>query len=277
MITILIATDFSTEAENAVHYAMQTSQEIKARVLLFHLHTVSVHAVNARLPAGILQETLDMHKRKLTAKAEDLCRKYDLEVLPIWATGNFYEELQKTIVDYDVRLVAMGMAEKSFEQDLLGNTTTASISRINKPILAIPHKVEYKKVEKILFACDANKGLFSSDLDILRIVSQVLQAEIKVFYIQRSAHAPEKKEILRNLLNERFIDIPFIFEVKESNDPILPQIQQELIDYKADLLVMVPYKYGFLNSIIHKSKTRAMASRSQIPLLTIPYLVKGKV
>lgn len=277
MITILIATDFSAEAENAVHYAMRTCQEIKARVLLFHLHTVSVHAVNARLPAGVLQESLDLHKRELTARAEDLRKRYNLEVLPIWATGNFYEEVQKTIDDYDVKLVALGMAEKSFEQDLLGNTTTASISRINKPILAIPYNVEYKRIEKILFACDANKGLFSSDLDILRIVSQVLQAEIKVFYIQRSAHSPEKKDNLKNLLDERFSDTPFIFEVKESNDSIIPQIQQEIIDYKADLLVMVPYKYGFLNSIIHKSKTRAMASGSQIPLLTIPYLRKEKI
>jgi len=53
---------------------------------------------------------------------------------------------------------------------------------------------------------------------------------------------------------------------------VLKVIEEEVIHMNADLLIMVPQKYGFLESIIHRSKTRVMASNNNVPLLSIPIL-----
>jgi len=51
---------------------------------------------------------------------------------------------------------------------------------------------------------------------------------------------------------------------------VIKAIKNELQVSGADLLIMVPYRYGFWNSLIQRSKTRMMASKSSVPLLSIP-------
>ncbi|SPW34593.1 Uncharacterised protein [Elizabethkingia miricola] len=53
------------------------------------------------------------------------------------------------------------------------------------------------------------------------------------------------------------------------SDNVVAAIKDEIVDTQADLLVMVPHKYGFWESVIHRSKTSIMASGNNIPLLSI--------
>ena len=55
-----------------------------------------------------------------------------------------------------------------------------------------------------------------------------------------------------------------------ASNVIIEAIQDEITQINADLLIMVPHKYGFWDSLVHISKTRKMASRSEIPLLSLP-------
>ncbi len=54
------------------------------------------------------------------------------------------------------------------------------------------------------------------------------------------------------------------------SDNVITAIKDEIDNTQADLLVMVPHKYGFWESVIHRSKTSIMASGNNIPLLSIP-------
>lgn len=54
------------------------------------------------------------------------------------------------------------------------------------------------------------------------------------------------------------------------SDNVVAAIKEEIVNTQADTLVMVPHKYGFWESVIHRIKTSIMASGSNIPLLSIP-------
>lgn len=53
------------------------------------------------------------------------------------------------------------------------------------------------------------------------------------------------------------------------SEAVIDEIRNEMLEYKPDVLIMVPYEYGFWSSLIHKSKTRIMSSGLDIPLLSI--------
>lgn len=269
---VLVATDFSKEAENSVQYALNAAKDGGGEVILFHLHTISIHAVNARLPAHMLQDTIDANKGKLIATAEELTKEYGVNVKVIWTTGDFYEEIESVIDKYAIDLVVMGMADKSFEQDLLGNTTTAAISKIQVPILAVPLNVSYRKIRKFLFACDVNKGVSVETIERMKNVVSSFQAELEVFYVKQSSHSEDKEVMMEDILKENLSDLKYSYKVVDLNTSVIQHIQEELVAYDADVLIMIPYKYGFWNSILHKSKTRAMASGGQLPLLTLPFI-----
>lgn len=51
-------------------------------------------------------------------------------------------------------MLILGMPKKSFEQDMLGNTTTSAIYNLKFPILTIPAHATYKGIKHILYAAD---------------------------------------------------------------------------------------------------------------------------
>jgi nucleotide-binding universal stress UspA family protein len=274
MKSIVIATDFSNEANNAMHYAAAAAQKAGSELILFHLHTISIHTVNARLPPAAIQHSLELANSKLKLLAEQISLRYNLNVHPIWAMGNFYDELKRTIDEFNAELVVMGMPEKSFEQDLLGNTTTSALNKLHIPVLAVPIKAKFEGISKILFASDRVTGFHQQVLDRISTTARIFGAEVVIFHVEKEidelAQQTSKPSSEMDIASS-FKDIQYTYKNVQST-LVIEAIQNEVLSLPADLLVMVPYRYGFWSALVHRSKTRAMASRSDVPLLSIPVL-----
>ncbi len=75
--------------------------------------------------------------------------------------------------------------------------------------------------------------------------------------------------LLSSTLEEEFQQVKYLYKTVKSN-AVINEIKKEINIYNADILVMVPQKYGFWDSLVHKSKTRIMAAGLDIPLLSFP-------
>jgi nucleotide-binding universal stress UspA family protein len=267
---ILIATDYSAEAENAADYAAAVAAEQGHELILFNYSEISIHLLNARVSGADIDEMLELNRKNLDNAAQALSQKFKVKVTPYLATGNFYESLVACINELKPAAVVMGMANRSVEQDLLGNTTTATIHKLQFPILAIPVSSKYQRIRKILFACDMEKGVEDKVLEEVHEVAAAFGATVEVFYVNdkveelQEAEAAEHASIDKNLAG-----INYYYKNVQSRK-IINAIQDEIKETNADLLIMSPYKYGFWDSIVHRSKTRMMASGNNIPLLSLP-------
>lgn len=270
METIIVATDFSKEAQNATSYILPLARSRQYRVVLFSLKNVSVHALNARLPGFSIDSIMLKEKQKLAHEARQMQQTANIEIVPYFTSGIFYDELQKCIEDYQAILVVMGMAEKSVEQDLLGNTTTAAINKLKVPILAVPLNAKYEGIKKILYACDMERGILKKPLEQVRLMASQINAEVEVFHVHKQVDriVHEKLAELEKLKND-FSKLQISYKDVISSE-VVASIKQEIHTTKADLLIMVPYRHGFWSSLVHRSKTRMMAYGSHIPLLSIP-------
>lgn len=272
MKTILIATDFSPEASNATVYASNFAADTESKIILFHLYHVSIHALNARVQSSSMDELMAVSRKRLFDAATKLSEVYKIEVVPMWSMGNFQEELQKTIDTTQADIVVMGMVSDSIEQDLLGNTTTAALQSLKFPLLAVPLHAKYTGLKKILFACDITRGVHKTILEKVKDIALRLGAAIEIFHVSKKIFELENRE------NALHPTAPFADGLHGTNyyykhvasNAIIEAIQEEIAEINADLLIMVPYKYGFWDSLVHISKTRMMASRSEIPLLSLP-------
>lgn len=269
MKTIIVATDFSAEAENAAKYIATAVAGKEYRIVLYHLYNTSIHAQNARLSAGEIDKMFQAKKTKVNEKAGVINEKYHVEVLSHIVPGNFYDELINCIQKYDAELVVMGMAERSIEQDILGNTTTAAISMLKFPVLSIPLGAEYKGIKHILFACDVIRGVHKMILDRVKEVASDYKATVEVFHIREKSEEIARSEEHNSTMEETLSDVHHTYKNVQSSE-IIKAIRDEIEASQTDLLVMVPYKYGFWDSMLHKSKTRAMASGNKVPLLSLP-------
>ncbi|RAV28652.1 universal stress protein [Sinomicrobium soli] len=270
MKTIVVATDFSKEAENALQYAVKMAEEHQFRLVLFTLYNISVHALNARLSDDSIEMLIARKTEELQKLSDRIKQSSGIEAAIHFASGDFYEEVERCIRQYDAGMLVMGMAEKSAEQDLLGNTTTVVIHQLRTPILAVPLGARYKGIYHLLFACDIVKGVQKEIFEKVQELASHIGAIVEVF------HVSEKVEELRDtkspeieLMEKELKEVTYYYKNVESKK-ILEAIKEEIAATKTDMLIMVPYKYGFWQSLIHRSKTRMMASGSSIPLLSIP-------
>lgn len=217
-------------------------------------------------------DALANYKKQAQQYCDEMKEKYQYDVELAWATGSFHQELEKVIEAHQATAVVMGMPEKSLEQELLGNTTTSAISKLGIPVLAVPHCTEYKGVRQILFACDVEKGIEAEILQRVRDVALSFDAQVTVFHVQNKVADLKDQgvsEEIDELLDDGLEGVNYTYKNVSSN-AVIQAIQQEVKNIKADMLIMVPQKHGFWGSMVHRSKTRMMASHSEVPLLTIP-------
>lgn len=271
MRTVIVATDFSDIAENAVEYAAAAASIIKSTLILFNSFKLPLHASNTILSVENVQSMVDKNKELLEKRAEDLQRKYGIEVVTESSLLNVEDEIERLIELYDAEAVIMGMAERSLEQDLLGNTTTNLIQKLKFPVLAVPQGVTFKGVKKILYACDVERGIQKKILERVKDTAQLWGAEVEVFNVQQKVVELQEEEPLHpvNILKEGMDGIEYFYKNVASNT-IIKEIKQEILDYQPDIVIMVPNRYGFWASMVHRSKTRMLAAGLEVPLFSIP-------
>lgn len=272
MLNILAATDFGPIAENAVAYAASIAKQFNARLILFNAFKLSVHASNSRMSATSMTGLFNENLERLQKKAQLISQNQGIEVVCESSFSFVEDELKNLLLKYEIGLVVLGMAPKTFEQDLIGNTTTAAIRTMKIPVLAVPIGAKFHEIKKVLFACDVLRGVSVKVLEGIKELASKSNAEVEVFFVDEKVE--ELKETKPAALAENIIDdglngITYTHKNVQSN-AVIREIEKEIIDYKADLLIMVPKKYGFWASLVHKSKTRVMASGLEIPLLSIP-------
>src|SRR5690606_6679411 len=125
-------------------------------------------------------------------------------------------------------------------------------------------------VKRILYACDVVRGIHKTILERIKDIARSWNAEIEVFNVQEKIEElQEDPSFTKDPLKDEMTGIQYFYKNVASNT-IIKEIRNEVVNYQPDLLIMVPNRYGFWSSIVHRSKTRMMAAGLDVPLLSIP-------
>ena len=168
----------------------------------------------------------------------------------------FYEDEGKTkLKDKEIRVL--------MSQDLSdynGSKVFYGFKDINK---AFEFYKEEEHLYEILYK-DIRKLYF--DIDKIEYTKEEFEEWLEKFI---ESINEELKIETPSILNKELEDVTHFYKNVKSNS-VIESIESEIKKSNSDLLVMMPKKYGFWESIVHKSKTRVMASGQNIPLLSIP-------
>ena len=91
MKTILVATDYSKAANNALKYAANLAAVLDARLVLFNAFKVSEHALNGLASSTSIDHMMDQKRQQLKELAEHTSLNYHLEVEAVSHQGDAEE------------------------------------------------------------------------------------------------------------------------------------------------------------------------------------------
>ncbi len=274
MKAILVPTDFSKVARNAIDYAVEIAKLAKAKIILFNVYHVPITTAEASVAMPTWGDIEKDCMGSLKKISRSLHRKYgkEIEIECICQMGYAVEEIIKQYTSQqDIDLIVMGMNGAGYLRErLIGSNATALISKSECPILVISEKSEFKKVKKIVLAFDNKKVSDKSIFDLLKVFAKLFKAEVyvlNVFSEAKQKPTPQKafKDTgIENNLNEIKHSIHFI-----ENKDLIEGINDFITDIKADMVVFIPRKHKFLDSILHEGNTKRMAFHTSIPLLAL--------
>lgn len=155
---ILVPTDFSAEAENALKVAATIAKTNGSSIYLLHTLELPQHQIDA-ISGGseALPEALFFMKLA-HQKFEELMDRDYLEGIDVYETVDFHQLFQgvaKVSEEYDVDLIIMGSHGASgFKEMFIGSNAEKVVRTSNIPVLVIKNEHENFKINDFVFASD---------------------------------------------------------------------------------------------------------------------------
>ena len=277
MKTIIVGTDYSGGATNALHYAASLAQESAAKIVLFNSFQLPAKASESFMASTGFLKYLDDNKTRLGKVAFEVSRQYKIEVEPITTVSYVAEELHALADKLQADLIVLGAQENSSEYGFLGSLTTYMISNTKFPVLVVPDRTPFAGIKEIAFACDLNSLNGESRLSLLKETAIIFKAHIQVVYVKKVRdYLADSAEGRKGLNLENIFDGISHTYRDQTDEHVLDGIEKGIRESNADLLVMVPKNTGFWNMIFNRSKTCKMAKQTHVPLLALPSVERKK-
>jgi nucleotide-binding universal stress UspA family protein len=268
MKTILVPTDFSEPAKNAIEYAVKLAKEFHMNLQLLHLFHVPIPPP-MDIPVDIhTSEMIQKQKEAVLKKeAEAIHKKYGVKV-------NYSVKINFAvdgILDEKADLIVIGMQGANNLSDVLMGSVTTSVLRESKiPVFVIPEKTKFKKPKKIVFACDFDYQKNTNTYETLKGFAEKFDSKICVLNVSKNkqleiaeeTHA--SKQLEKSLTN---IEHEYFFH---DNENLVEEINEFVADQKADIVAVIPHKYNIIENLFHKSISKKLAFYTQVPLFVIP-------
>jgi nucleotide-binding universal stress UspA family protein len=273
---LVIPTDFSSIANNAIHYAIELAKEFDYSIVLYHsfIPFESGFYSNTHNTKENIETETNLVKRLNKIKNSILITNKLISISIHIDQGSESVRLLEFCKQNKIALVVIGTSgADGLREIVIGSFTADIMSKAICPILSIPKGCLYKMPKKITFATGYNKG----DIKAIRFLSEwniSFKAKINILHIDDDKCNVSDKERLfikfKRKIETQIHGIPLSFQHITGKD-IPSSILDITLHDKTDILAVSPIiRKGFWWNIFHKSITKKTAYHIHIPLLAIP-------
>ncbi|TDS14182.1 nucleotide-binding universal stress UspA family protein [Maribacter caenipelagi] len=274
---ILVATDFSNEAYNALYYATQI---FASKQCTFHIiHAYDDMIVNAKNVLFTGQKELE----KLQTTSQDNLTKTVHKIVldtgnklhkfnTISVKGSLPSVISKTIESHEIDLVVLGNKGKTGAKELFMGSNTIQIANTitTCPILAIPKEIAFKPIEEIAFVTDYKKGCTKSTISMLLNIANITDASIAVLHINEEEIMTPKQVSNQKLLDKCLVQTPHSYDEIWNYADKANVIQDFIAEREINMLAMSYHRRKFFERFLHEPVIMDLSIYATIPFLILP-------
>ena len=272
MKTILVPTDFSLNATNALNYAAGLVNLIGGKLIIVHTINLPVTPLDGAMVVSPIGKLAAEYQQELDQQAEELTlnfhNRFTIETQCLF--GDLLTNLDVLIKEKAVDLVIMGSRGASnILNKIIGTNTANFIKKATCPVLAVPANVQFKGINKIAYASDF-EGDETIFLQQLFALAEPFHCEVSVINIlpERHQNIFSDNHVIRNIIAQ-FPDNKYsIAQIQESD--IIKGIDEFVEDNNPDVLAVSIHTRSLLEDLFHKSITKELFYQMHLPLLALP-------
>lgn len=275
---ILLPTDFSENAYNAIKYAIQLFRDEECIFYLLNTYTPVLYDSDYILHSPASSLSLDELYKANSEKGLEKLRDQITEEFPITlhqyelisSFSLLNEEIKEQVSSKNIDLIVMGtQGATGAIQILFGTHTVHAIRKATCPLLAIPSGCKFGNLKNILFPTDYEINYTAAHLTLLKHLAITHEAVIHILHVIFGTSLHEKQEKAKHTLANYLSDTSHYFYSEEKNT-VTEGIYDFQKDHNIDMLVMISNKHSFFENLLFRPVINEVGFRIKTPFLVIP-------
>lgn len=277
MKNILLPTDFSDNAYNAIEYAVQLFENEECVFHLLNTYTPISYSM-ATLGSGfdtmmMAEVTRNNSENGLIEIEEKIKEKYNNPKHTFQRQSSFnllINEIETIIKARNIDLIVMGTKGATGAQEIfLGTNTVYTIKKAKCAVIAVPKKYTYSVPRDMLFPTDFKFSMENNYLPVLREICVSHNSLLRVLNVYLGKPLDSSQQNTKKKLEDFIKPIPCVFHEKEDMD-ITDAVEEFQIKYKIDFLIMIQNKHSIFENLLFKPVVNQMVYHTNVPFMVIP-------
>ncbi|WP_029033609.1 universal stress protein [Salinimicrobium terrae] len=273
---ILLPTDFSENAYNAVKYAVQLFEGEECIFYLLNTYTPVLYD-NEYLVYSATQPTLtEIYEHKSMEGLERVLRRINRnfknpkhQFKKVSSFNLLNDEIKELVIEEEIDLIVMGTKGATGAQEILfGTHTVHAIKKARCPLLAIPANYEYKPPKEMLFPTDYEVET-PKLLNTLKEIALSHSSTIHILHVYFGVDLSPTQTSRKNSLARAFKDIGHHF-YSITGKSVIRAITDFQEENDMDMLIMINNKHSFFENLLFTPVVNEIGFNVKVPFFVIP-------
>jgi nucleotide-binding universal stress UspA family protein len=270
---ILVPTDFSEAADNAVNYAVRLAKQFDARIILMNAFSVPYAMHEPFFQQDLIPTFVEASKTKLRETKNRIHKTFDnrIKVECVSEYSSTFEAIASTASEKDVDLIVMGIVGQAgtIKERIIGSTAVTVARKLDIPTFIIPQDVKYAPINKMTFACDLDGTEDSDVIQVVRLFCKMFDAELEIVNVGSPMDKVSSDKALTYLyIEDKLQDTKHnMFHV--NGEDAVEELENYFKSYPTDLIAISPKKHGLFYNLFNHSITKNLAFHLKTPILAI--------
>jgi len=281
MKSILVPTDFSELADNAIEVAIEISKNTKTTIHL--LHTVEIlhvwDEVSNYMEIDTTKQEGYSYIHIVTDKANEKLNvikqrieKQGVDCVVAVENGKPYEAILHYIKYNNISLAIMGTKGSSgLSEVVIGSNAQKIIRKSTCPILTIKGDQEEVSFDNIVLASDFHDEKINANMEYVANMASYFNSKVALLFVATPLNFSSEKEISENIeklaVKSGLKNYSIVVHKSES-------AEEGIMEYcqlrTPDMVAISTHGKGFLRKLFISNTTEYLANHLSTPLLSMP-------
>ena len=273
---ILLPTDFSENAENAIKYAIELYKNEECEYYILNVFFVIGFATDNIMAPEIgeiaYKSAKETSEKGLKTTLNKL-QKNNLSRHQFFTISKFnslLNSIDEVVEEKKIDIIIMGTQGYTNATDIIFGSNTVMIMEKERscPVLAIPSEVNFTKPKEIVFPTSYNTHYKKPELEHLIDIATINKAAIRILHIENDNVQEQSESINRLLLDEYFEGIEHSFHTLY-NVEVEVALDCFVQSRDSNMIAFINKKHGFIESIFSRHLVQKLGYKSKVPVLTM--------
>ncbi len=273
---VLVPTDFSDNAMNALNYALELFKYDVSAFFIMHAYQDDIYADEGLRSRESTDKVTEIISNRSQLKLESIIKEIR-ESSPnprhtytiVSSNSMLVEEADKIVDEENIDIVVMGTRGKTNDRRLtFGSHTLQVLKYVQCPVLAIPEDYKGMQPRHILFPTNYLIPYKRRELKLLCELATPYRAVIDMLYISKSDKLALRQENNQNFIKEELCKNQINFKCRNDKS-VSNAIYTYIKENNVDMLVLVNTRHSFLENILFQSTIDKVSLYIDIPFLAL--------